>query len=287
MARIKAGAVELGWREWGAGEVTLVFLHGNLSSKDWIELAAEHLPAGIRLIGIDWRGCGDSDRPAPAGDFSNYSIAQHAADMLAALDALGVGHCHLITHSTGGIIAMRMLLAQPERFGRVLHLDPVAPMSIPFTQEATAGFGAMKDSRAVTHAVMATTMPSIFVPESMAPGGVLQVKPGLEANGALFEKIVDQTFSVSDGIWFGTPAALTAEYNSGELARRMAEVPHPQLVLWGELDGVIALADLERMAAEMPDCRLVKMPGIGHSMNVENPALFAGYIGGWFGGLAR
>ena len=36
----------------------------------------------------------------------------------------------------------------------------------------------------------------------------------------------------------------------------------------------------------MPDCRLVVVPGIGHSMNLESPALYAGYFGAWFGGLA-
>ena len=35
----------------------------------------------------------------------------------------------------------------------------------------------------------------------------------------------------------------------------------------------------------MRDCRLVVMPGIGHSMNLERPALYAGYFGSWFGGL--
>jgi phasin len=39
------------------------------------------------------------------------------------------------------------------------------------------------------------------------------------------------------------------------------------------------------MAAAMPDCRLVVMPSIGHSMNLEMPALYAGYFGAWFGGF--
>ena len=63
MARVQAGEVQLGWREWGEGEVTVVFIHGNLASKDWIELAAPLFPNGLRVIGIDWRGCGESDRP--------------------------------------------------------------------------------------------------------------------------------------------------------------------------------------------------------------------------------
>ena len=71
------------------------------------------------------------------------------------------------------------------------------------------------------------------------------------------------------------------------MERRIAEIHHPHLVLWGECDGRIPPADLRTMAAAMTDCRLVVMPGIGHSMNLELPALYAGYFGAWFGGLSR
>src|SRR6202035_574200 len=124
MARLQAGEVQLGWREWGKGDVTVLLIPGTLASKDWIELAAPLFPSGIRVIGIDWRGCGESDRPTPAPNYANYSMQQHALDMLAALDALRIPFCHLATHSTGGIIAARMLLTQPARFGRVFALDP-------------------------------------------------------------------------------------------------------------------------------------------------------------------
>ena len=82
MARVRAGEVQLGWREWGEGDVTVVFIHGNLASKDWIELAAPLFPSGLRVIGIDWRGCGESDRPPPAPDFAQLfhapACARHA-----------------------------------------------------------------------------------------------------------------------------------------------------------------------------------------------------------------
>jgi pimeloyl-ACP methyl ester carboxylesterase len=70
----------------------------------------------------------------------------------------------------------------------------------------------------------------------------------------------------------------------GRVQRRMAEIWHPHLVLWGEKDGWIAPADLKTMAAAIP-CRLITVPGIGHSMNLEPPALYPGYFGAWLGGL--
>jgi non-heme chloroperoxidase len=63
----------------------------------------------------------------------------------------------------------------------------------------------------------------------------------------------------------------------------MAEIRHPHLQ--GEKGGWIAPADLKTIAAAMPGCRLITVPGIGHSRNLESPALDAGYFGAWFGGL--
>ena len=286
MARVLAGEVQLGWREWGEGDTTVVFIHGNLASKDWIEVAAPLFPADLRVIGIDWRGCGDSDRPAPARDYANYSMQQHALDMLAALDALNIRFCHLATHSTGGIIAARMMLMQPKRFGRVLALDPVTPLGMSFDTEQIGLFRAMMASRDVTRAMMATAAVSLFVPESLAPDTIPVFREGLGNLQAFFERILEQTFGVSEGIWIGTPVNLNLERQSRELERRMPELTQPHLVLWGERDGWIAPADLRTMAAAMPDCRLIVVPGIGHSMNLESPALYAGYFGAWFGGLA-
>src|SRR5260370_12362015 len=261
MARLQAGEVHLGWREWGRGDVTVVFIHGNLASKDWIELAAPLFPSGLRVIGIDWRGCGESDRPQPNADYFNYSMQQHAQDMRAALDALDVRFCHLAAHSTGGIIAARMLLMQPQRFGRVFALDPVTPLGMSFNTEPIGLFRSMMATKELTRAVMATAASSLFVPESLAPSVTPRFRDGVGEIQALFERILEQTFGVSEGIWIGTPVNLTRERESGELQRRMPELRHPHLVLWGEWDGWSAPADLRAMAASRPGSRRVLVSG--------------------------
>jgi non-heme chloroperoxidase len=133
--------------------------------------------------------------------------------------------------------------------------------------------------------VMATAASSLFVPESLAPNTAPLFRHGLGEIQAFFETILEKTFGVSEGIWIGTPFNLNRERESGELVRRMPEILHPHLVLWGEKDGWIPPADLNRMVEAMPDCRLVTVPGVGHSMNLEQPALYAGYFGAWFGGI--
>src|SRR5947209_2852739 len=217
MPRVRAGEVHLGWRAWGKGEVTVVFIHGNLACKEWIDLAAPLFPSDLRVIGIDWRGCGESDRPRPEPDYSNYSMQQHAKDMLAALDELRIPFCHLATHSTGGIIATRMLLMQPERFGRVFSLDPVSPLGMLFDADQLGLFRAMMKSRELTRAVMATAAVTLFVPESLAPNTVPRFRDGIGKLQAFYERLLEKTFGVAEGVWLGTPLNLNLERESRAL----------------------------------------------------------------------
>jgi len=167
-----------------------------------------------------------------------------------------------------------------------LALDPVTPLGLAFNDEQIGLFRAMMTSQNVTRAVMATAASSLFVPESLAPNAMPQFRAGLGEIQPFFERILTQTFGVSEGVWIGTPFNLNLERESHELARRMTDIRHPHLVIWGEKDAWIPHADLAAMIAAMPDCRLVTIPGVGHSMNLESPALYAGYFGAWFGGLS-
>ena len=132
---------------------------------------------------------------------------------------------------------------------RVFALDPVTPLGMSFNAEQTGLFRMMMTSREMTRAVMATAAASLFVPESLAPNTMPRFREGLAEIQAFYERILEQTFGVSEGIWLGTPHNLNLERESGDLERRMAEIWHPHLVLWGEKDGWIAPADLKTMAA--------------------------------------
>jgi pimeloyl-ACP methyl ester carboxylesterase len=280
------GGLRLAFREWGDGPTTVAFIHGNLASKDWFELVARRLPRDLRVIAFDWRGCGDSDKPKPGADYANYSMERHAADMAQGLDALGVGRCHLITHSTGGYIAALMELAEPGRFPRVLGLDPVSPKGLAFDAAGVAVFEAMRSAKAVTRAVLASAAPTLFDPGSLAQGRTPSFLDPTSARARLYDRIVDQTFGVSDGIWIGTPFHLDRAAASGGLVARMGEMRADHLILWGERDLWIPEADVEATARDLPKARLVKVPGVGHSMNLEAPDLFAGYVGAHLSGVA-
>ncbi len=282
---IDIGEVRLNYTEWGSGEDTVVFLHGNLACGVWFDLVGPLVADHFRVIAVDWRGCGASDKPAPLSDYSNYTVRQHALDMLAAIRCLGIDRCHLATHSTGGLISTYMLLMEPERFGKVLALNPVGPMGLAIPPEIFALLEAMKGSREKTRATLAMTSPTLFRPETLTEESrPMFADRATPAQQHLFEWLVDQTLQVSEGIWFGTATDLDRHWRTGGLRTSQGSIEHRHLVLWGALDPFIPKQDMEEMAARMPHCDLTIVPYVGHSMLIECPEIYAQYFIEFFRG---
>ena len=285
MPRVQAGDIELNYIEHGSGDKVVLAVHGNLGCAHWLDLALPLLPADLRVIAAEWRGCGDSDKPEPAPDYSNYTMQVHARDHLALLDALGIERCHLYGHSTGGIIISHMLTMAPERFGKVLMLDPVSPLGLQLNPGQVGVLTAMKTDRDVCFAGLASAAPTLFRPETLVAGQTPQFADATsEAQRELFALIIDKTRMLSDGIWFGTPHNLGLEWDSGALAQQMPQMTHDHLVLFGKLDYWIPREHMDVMVQKLPNARLEVFPYVGHSMNVEQPLLFARIFSDYFRG---
>jgi non-heme chloroperoxidase len=276
MPRINAGKIRLNYIEQGRGDNVVLAIHGNLGCADSLDLVRPLLPANIRVIAAEWRGCGDSDKPEPASDYSNYSMATHCNDMLALLDELRVERCHLFGHSTGAIICSQMLVAQPERFGKVLMLDPVTPRGLQLAARHIEVLTQMKTDCAAAFAGLATAAPTLFRSETLVVGQRPQfADTAAAAQRSLFTRLVKRTNVLSDGIWFGTPHNLALEWDSQALARAMPRMAHEHLLLYGLLDYWIPREHVEDMARRLPHCRLELFPYCGHWMNLEMPLMFA------------
>ncbi|MBC5784383.1 alpha/beta hydrolase [Ramlibacter sp. USB13] len=285
MARIATDTVTMSCVEHGSGDNVVLAVHGNLGCANWLDLVLPLLPPGLRVIAAEWRGCGDSDKPAPAADHSNYSMAVHARDHLALLDALGIRKCHLYGHSTGGIIASHMLAMAPDRFGKVLLLDPVTPLGLQLAPGQVDVLTAMKNDKDVCFAGLASAAPTLFRPETLAAGQVPQFAgTASAAQRAVFRLLVEKTRLLSDGVWFGTPHNLALEWASGALAEKMPKMLQEHLVLYGAMDWWIPREHMDVMVQKLPKARLELFPSIGHSMNLEQPSLFARIFSDWFRG---
>jgi len=283
MPRVRAGELSINYVEHGSGDNIVLAVHGNLGCADWLALVLPQLPPNVRVIAAEWRGCGESDKPRPAIDFSNYSMETHAQDMLNLLDALNIHRCHLYGHSTGGIICSYMLVKQPARFGKVLMLDPVTPLGLELAPGQIDVLTQMKNDPATCFAGMASAAPTLFRTETLAPGQQPQFALTASApQRQLFERIIERTTVLSDGIWFGTPQNLAKEWSSKALAAQIPAMTHEHLVLCGTLDYWVPREHFDEMAKRLPRCSLEVFPHIGHSMNLEVPSLFASIFANYF-----
>ncbi len=105
--------------EGPAGAAPVLLLHGEPS---WSYLYRHMIPplvaAGHRVIVPDLVGFGRSDKPASLGD---YSYARHVAWMSSLLfDALDLRAITFFGQDWGGLIGLRLVAAEPDRYARVV-----------------------------------------------------------------------------------------------------------------------------------------------------------------------
>jgi pimeloyl-ACP methyl ester carboxylesterase len=134
---VDAGLIRLRYREWTPvdGVVTappLLLLHGLASSARIWDLVAPSLSQERRVVALDQRGHGLSDKPDDGYDFASI-----VADDLAAVDALGLGERFVVAgHSWGANVALELAAFHPERVAALLLVD--------------GGFGMLRDRPGVT-----------------------------------------------------------------------------------------------------------------------------------------
>ncbi len=95
---------------------TLVFVHGFGGQATQWRYQLNHFARTNRVVALDMRGHGQSDRPA-----GTYEMAQIQADLLKALDILKIpGPFVLLGHSFGGAVVTEFAAAHPDRVERLV-----------------------------------------------------------------------------------------------------------------------------------------------------------------------
>jgi pimeloyl-ACP methyl ester carboxylesterase len=110
--------VNLRYLDTGSGDPALVFIHGWCCSQamwgDQIEaFAPEH-----RIIAVDLRGHGESDKPE-----QDYDIAGFADDMAWLIREIGLDRPVLIGHSMGGVTTLNLLRKHPDIARAAIFVD--------------------------------------------------------------------------------------------------------------------------------------------------------------------
>jgi len=105
----------------GRGDLVLLLHSGGMSSRQWRKLIAKLSPR-YRVIAPDFLGSG-SNPPWPEGE--PFTFTQDVDAVRALLVDAG-GPAHVVGHSYGGLIALKVALAVPDHVRSLALYDPVA-----------------------------------------------------------------------------------------------------------------------------------------------------------------
>lgn len=243
----------------------VVHLHGtNTSSLSHLMLPGRTPDISSYLV--DRPGCGLSDPEAfRPEDFREFAVG-FVSDML---DVLGLDAAHLVGASGGGIWATWYSLAHPERVRGLIMLGsvPTLPggrLPLPLRLAATPGIGdlmvrAVKPGRRMLLKMMAsvgeaeTIMRHPDLLDSLVAGARDPV--ATQANLAELRALI-------------SPRGFRSSMRLNREDLRRLNVP--TLMIWGDRDPVVPLAQARAAAAEIPHARLEALPA-GHVPQLGNP----------------
>lgn len=239
----------------GLVPVDTLCIHGNMASTKWWGPAAQvwkqaPLSKNGALILVDFRGCGQSTPPRSQKDVAMDLFAE---DFIALVRSLKRGPMNLIGHSTGGLIAALMLEKAPELFNKAVLLDPVGAGGIRFDDSLTGAFEQMKTNKELVAIVLGST--------------IYQNDPQSEFFKTV---VVEDAFHAAKTVGDKVLRAL----DGLDVRSRLRTVKHPVLVLHGEHDQLLPMADSKELAALMSNSKFEVIQGQGHCANVENSEKF-------------
>jgi pimeloyl-ACP methyl ester carboxylesterase len=242
----------------------VLFVHGNLASARWWQPTIQFLEKNRvahmqgRLVAVDWPGCGQSLAPKRAEDVSMWSLAH---DHIALAKGCGLHKICLVGHSAGGLIALMMMLLEPELFSKALLLDPVSAQGIDMGSEMLDAYQHMSQDRKFCEMILSGTV------------------HGRDPKDPFVQKLVDDAFGADRLIWNEVPKALAQI----DLRKDLKKIQQPTLVLHGELDRVLPVSGSREIAELIPNGEFELLKGRGHCANIEDPALIADKIQTFFG----
>jgi pimeloyl-ACP methyl ester carboxylesterase len=233
------------YEDHGAGR-PLVFLHGwGTSGRVWDSQAAD-LMADHRVITLDWRGCGRSDRPV-----TGCTIAEITHDVLKFVDALALDKPVLIGSSIAGAFTIEAALAAPDKIDAIIPVDAGIHRFCGMQESMDKLLSDLRADRAGT---LADFVPQWYRPGASAAMINWTVRQLLESTFLIDQLVVDQ-----------------ANYDPrGSLGR----VRVPTTFLHGELDTEVPLGFPRECASLIPGAQLTVIKGAGHMSQQDQAECF-------------
>lgn len=273
--------LSLYYRSYGSGEDVVVCLPGlTRNSKDFHELAT-HLAPRYRVLCLDLRGRGQSDRDSK---WRHYHPGTYVRDIWKLMDQLAIASFIIIGTSLGGLLAMIMTSQRPERLKAIVlndigpEVDPVGYARILSSVGRHHGVNNWQEAAEQcrqTYGVMLPDMPPefwrAFVRRSYRES----------ADGKL-ELDMDPNIGEAARKGIRTARILARLRKLGILRRvggvfidpwdSFRAVSVPCLVLRGEISDILSAEIVDRMVAVKPDLKRATIPKRGHVPLLDEPA---------------
>lgn len=232
----------------------LVLLHGTSASLHTWNGWTTALEAKHRVIRFDLPGFGLTG-PNPHND---YSIGAYVQFVGAVMDALGVQRFALAGNSLGGQIAWSVAAAMPQRVAKLILVDaggyPLNPESVPISFRIARMPGArLLMEQVLPRGVVTSSLRSVY-------GDPTKVTP----------ELVDLYYDMA--LRTGNRQALAKRMDQlrTDDDARIKTLKVPTLILWGEKDRLIPVANGKRFAADIAGSRLVIFENLGHVPHEED-----------------
>lgn len=131
---VQTADIRLHYLEWASNGPPAVLLHGTgLCAQTWTPVA-QALSSRFRVLALDMRGHGDSDKPQ-----NGYGWNKIAGDLPAFLDALEMDNVLLVAHSRGGGVAVIGGAQRADRISGAVLIEPNVPYNYPNPTQSRDG----------------------------------------------------------------------------------------------------------------------------------------------------
>lgn len=241
--KMQVNNIQLNVEQSGNGEMAMIFLHfwgGSVNS--WREVTGL-LESQYRCISIDARGAGDSGISE-----NSYSIRDHAADVLALIQQLGLTRYIIVGHSMGGKTAQLAAASHPEGLAGIVLVasSPLSAMQIT-EQQRRQMYSAYSSPEAATYTV-----------------------DNILSSGGLNDKIKQRTIEDALRMSHSAVAGWLECGSREDFSTLSPEINVPVMIMAGDQDKVDPLPVVRQVIAPMfPAAPVHIIEGKGHLLPLE------------------
>lgn len=268
--RVTVAGATAQYLEAGSGP-PLLLVHGHEQSATswrWVipALARTHRVLAVSLPGYGGTAPGTY---TPGSDTTPF--------VLEFLDTLGIGSFDVVGHSAGGVVALRLVLADPDRVRTLTLVDSaglgreVHPL---LAVDTLPGVGEL--------AILLSRLPGGAVGRTTMSAAMLFAQPWRVPAEFFSEQHEQGRRSGQLEASTATARALFSSAGQREiLLDRLPAVTTPTLVVWGGCDYVLPASQAHSAVSLLPNGRLAVLRECGHLPHVEHPVRFAAILDGW------